>query len=54
MARPKLKQPMVGVSFRIPMTLRAQLDAEAFSRGIKVGDLARRALEETLSKKPKK
>ncbi len=51
MARPKAKVPMIGISFRIPKTLRAALDELACSRGVNFADLGREALESLVARK---
>jgi hypothetical protein len=46
MARPKSKCPTVSQSVRIPITVRAELETEAYKRNMDVGSLVREILEE--------
>jgi hypothetical protein len=50
MPRPKLKNPTVSQSVRIPITTRAELETEAYKRGMDVGSLVREILEERYRK----
>jgi hypothetical protein len=50
MPRPKLRTPTISQSVRIPITTRAELDTEAYKRGMDVGSLVREILEERYKK----